>query len=364
MTVIPVFDDLIDETYNAVKLARFAQRAGYAEAQFFGINDPDTQEESCQPIWRHRERAQLAHYLAEAQAEIEQLVRYPLYPKWFVNEQHYYTYPLHSDWGKIIEIGYRHKEMIHAGMSLVYVADPVAFFHATTETDEGNIRVFHPGTDIEIIPSYVQIAGGNVLIEVPWARLVKDGAQHNPANGWDYADVPPSASSPYTATVDIASVHNNTDIEAGLVWPHKADVCCTGGCDCCPTCAEYTETACVYVRNYETGALDILPATYSAGGWTSALCSSCYCTDPQLVRINYRAGLTELTADLEEAIIMLALAKLPSSPCGCGPIADWWKAANEPVDSLTLAFGMRKAGALKALDIVNKNSMRRGMVIG
>lgn len=369
MTVIPVANSLIDETYSAVKLARYAQLIGLDENQFFGLNNPATASSAaCNPIWTHTERAQVAKYLAEAQEEIEQVTRYPLYPRWFVNEQHYYGYPLHSDWGKVIDVGYRHMEPIHMGVTLVYASDPVAFFHATTVTDEDEIRVFHPNTEVEIIPSSVEITGGNVLITIPWARLVRAAYIDNPADGWTYSDVPPSVTSPYEATVDIASVHNNTDIEAGLVWPHKTGSdCCT--CNCCPTCAEYTQTACVYVRNYETGAMDILPATYSGGtGWTSALCSTCYCADPQLVRINYRAGLTVLTKQAEDAVIRLAHSKMPGPPCGCGTIQSMWtRDRNIPqvltTERIGCAFGLSD-GAWTAWRFANAMRLTRGYVIG
>lgn len=366
MTVIPVASGLIDETYNAVKLARYAQLAGYAEDQFFGLNNPNTQQEACKPIWTLAERAMIARYLGEAQDEIEQVCGYPLYPKWFTDEQHPFAYPLHAKWQKVIEAGFRNTTDIQNGATLSYAADPsTTGIIATSVTDESEIRVFHPGTEIEIIPASITIAGGTMVITIPRARLIKASKANNPADGWDYSDVPPSATSPFTATVDIVRVFNDDSIQGGLIWAHKASASdCACGCGCA-TCSEYTETACVYVRNPDLGALDLLPAAYTSSVWQSGACSTCYCTDPNAAKVNYRAGLQTLTAQAEDAIIRLAHAKMPSPPCGCGVVMEMWtRDRNTPqvLDALRLQcpFGLSD-GAWIAWRFANAMTSLRGM---
>lgn len=338
MTVIPVVNSLIDETDSAVRLSRYAQILGISEDQFFGINNPATRTESCHPIWTLADRLMIARYLKEAQTEIEQVTNFPLSPRWFVDEFKYYGYPVHSTWKKVIAAGFRNTSTIHAAMPLVYATDPVAFFHATTLTDADEIRVFHPGTEIEIIPSSVVISGGNVLIEVPWARLVKLSKQNNDESGLAYADVPPSATSPYESTVDIVRVYNDTSIQGGLFWHHRDS---GGSCDCncawcCATCGDYTENACIYIRNPESGALDLLPATFGENTlvW-SASCSTCYCSAPDSVRLNYKAGLDPITEQVEDAIIRLAHSKMPSPPCGCGVANEYWMRDRNVPDNIS-----------------------------
>lgn len=371
MTVIAVAETLIDENDSAVKLARYAQLAGYSENQFFGLNNPDTQMAACKPIWTLPERAMLAKYLAEAQEEIEQVTGYPLAPRWFEDEQQEYSFPVHTRWGKVIEGGFRNTSVIHAGMPLVYAAgDPVAFFHATTVTDEDEIRIFHPGTEIEICPSYLTITGGNVLVEVPWARLVKESYLDNPADGWTYSDVPPSGTSPYESTVDIVRVYNDTSIQGGLIWPHLSTSTCDCGCaSCCGTCGEYSVNGCIYVRSGEVGTVDVMDAAYNreTGLWT-ATCPTCYCHEPELMRLNYRAGLTPLTKQAEDAVIRLAHAKMPSPPCGCGVIMEMWTRDRKVPDVLTAErencpFGMSD-GAWTAWRFANAMRLVRGMALG
>lgn len=343
---------------SCVSLARFAEILEVDECAFWGVNYSGSDLEPCDHIWTEKERKRVARYLAEAQREIETITRYPLCPTWFINEQHPYKWPIHTNWGKVIAAGFRNESDIGAGTVVNYATDPATVTHATTVTDDSEVHVYYAGSTREITPESVTISGGNVVIEIPWCRLVKPEL-------FGSTPVDYTVATNFVATVDIVRVYNDTSIEAGLVWPHlSTGSCLCGCCDACATCGEYTETACIYVRNPELGTLDILPATYSAGAWTSALCSSCYCQDPTWVRVNYQAGLEEITLDLEEAVIQLAMAKMPYSPCACSGMTDYWKAANETMDRMELAFGLNKAGAYRAWDTVNKQSLKMGFAFG
>lgn len=332
MTTIPVVNSLISERNSAVKLARYFQILGIPEDQGFGINNPATLQELCHNIWTLDERQRIARYLAEAQTEIEQVTKFPLTPRWIVDEFKYYSYPVHASWTKIIEAGFRNTSTISAGASPSYVTDPCVIVVATTVTDTDEIAVFHPGTTVEIYPSSITIAGGNATILIPRARMVKLSMQNNDASGLSYTVVPPAAGTAFEATVDVKRVYNDTSTQGGLYWHHRDS---GGSCDCdcswcCATCGDYTENACIYIRNPETGALDLLPATFGENTlvW-SASCSTCYCSAPDSVRLNYRAGLDPITEQVEDAIIRLAHSKMPQSPCGCGVANEYWKRDRE-----------------------------------
>lgn len=338
MTTIPVFNSLIDERDSAVKLARYAQILGIAEDQFFGISNAATQTESCHPIWLLSERQMIARYLKEAQTEIEQVTNFPLSPRWIVDEFKYYGYPVHANWTKIIEAGFRNTSTISAGAAVSYVTDPCVIVVATTVTDADEIAVFHPGTSIEIYPSSITIAGGNATILIPRARMVKLSMQNNDSGGLTYSVVPPAAGTAFEATVDVKRVYNDDSTQGGLYWHHRDS---GGSCDCncswcCATCGDYTENACIYIRNPETGALDLLPATFSDNALTwSANCLDCYCAAPDSVRLNYRAGLDPITEQVEDAIIRLAHSKMPSPPCGCGLANDFWSRDRNVPDNIS-----------------------------
>lgn len=319
MTVVTVGLDLIDEGYNAVRLARYAQMVGFSECAFFGTFDPnDPQNEACRPIQSLAERAMICRYLGEAQDEIEQVCGYPLSPRWFANEQHPYTCTVHAKFVKVIEVGVRAIDDISLGEAVDHTADPAVIGPvATTVTDASEIHVYHPGTDVEIDPSKIILTPGmTVTIEIPRCRMAID--PNNPDVGWDYTDT-----SLFEQMVDIKRVYNDPDTQATLVWPHRSSASCSCACGCA-TCGEYTEDACAYLRNGETGALDGLAATLTNHVW-AAKCPICYCSAPEYVRVNYHAGLTSLTKQAEDAIIRLAHAKMPKPPCGCGPLMEMWE---------------------------------------
>jgi len=337
MTVIPVYNSLINERDSAVKLARYFQILGISEDQGFGINNAATLHESCHNIWTLPERQKVARYLAEAQTEIEQVTQYPLFPRWVIDEFKYYGFPVHATWGKIIEAGFRNTSVIGAALAPSYAADPSSFTIATTVTDADEIHVFHPGTTIEIYPSSIVIAGGNATISIPRARLVKLSMQDNDDNGLSYSVVPPAAGTAFEATVDVKRVYNDDSTQGGLVWHHRdSGGSCACSCSwCCATCGDYSENACIYIRNAESGALDLLPASYAALAWTAS-CLDCYCSAPDSVRLNYRAGLDPITEQVENAVIRLAHSKMPNPPCGCSLASEYWERDRKVPDNLSV----------------------------
>lgn len=332
MTIVTAQHGLIDEGYNAVRLAKYAQLT-QQECAFWGVLDPsEPVNEACSPILTLKEREQIARYLGEAQDEIEQVCGFPLTARWFTDELPF-ACMVHAKRRKVIEAGIEHVENISLGAAISYVTDPTQVGPiATTVTDASTIHVYHPGTDIEIDPSDVAIVGGQVTIDIPRCRLVDAAHVDNPTAGLAYADVPPSATSPFEVTVDVKAIYNESTTQATLVWPHQESAGCSCTCGCV-TCGEYTHEACMYIRNGETGAIDITYAHLVGSVWT-ATCP-CICSSPQLVRIHYRAGLTEVTKQAEDAIIKLAHAKMPRPSCGCGILRDRWDADRLVPDNLT-----------------------------
>lgn len=326
MTIIKAFGQHIDEGCNAVRLARYAQLAGFSECAFWGVyNEADPVNEACRPIQTLFERQSIAKYLGEAQEEIEQVAGYPLAPCWFEDEVPY-NCRVRARWQKVIEMGVKGVIDIALGAVVDHTNDPAVIGPiATTVTDIDEVHIFHPGTDIEIDPSDITIAGGLVTIEIPRCRLVID--PNNPDGGWDYTDVGMcGASVPvpgvFECTVDVKRVYNDETTNALLVYPHRSGTTCASNC-CCPTCSEYTYPACGYIYNAAGGLIDVLKASVVGSVWTAS-CSSCDCLAPEKVRLYYRAGMTPLTAQAEDAIIRLAHAKMPKPPCGCGPLMEMW----------------------------------------
>ena len=203
--------------------------------------------------------------------------------------------------------GIKGKTDISLGVAVSHAADPAVVGPiATTVTDENEIIVFHPGTDVEINPSAITISGGNVTIQIPRCRMVLASLAQTPADGLDYTDT-----TNFEQTVDVKRIYNDTSTQGELVYPHGKSCGCVGTCSC--SCGEDTDTACIYVRDSETGIVDVLKATYSGGVWSRAT-TRCGCA--QIARLNYYAGLDPLTPQAEDAIVRLAHSKMPDPPCG------------------------------------------------
>ena len=332
MPVVVAQGGLIDEGYNAVRLAQYAQLT-QQECAFWGVLDPsEPVDDACSPILTLPQRAQIARYLGEAQDEIEQVCGFPLSARWFEDELPYAPI-IHARWKKIIEAGIEASEDVALGQAVSHVTDPAVIGPlATTVTDAAEIHVYHPGTDFEIDPSSVEIVAGMLTIEIPRCRMVDATAVDNPEAGLDYTDVPPSVTSPFETTVDIKRIYNDPTTQGWLVWPHLSSESASA-CGCW-SCDEYTHAACVYVRSGQTGALDVAYAHLEIGSVWTAGCT-CVCSLPELVRVYYRAGMIDVTRQAQDAIIRLAHVKMPRPSCGCGVLRDKWDWDREIPESLT-----------------------------
>lgn len=326
MPVVPAQQTLTGISDLAVPLPRYFQLIQITECSGFGVNNPDAPEPGCRDIWSKFQRDEVERYLAEAQEEIEQQVNYALVKRWFTNEQHPYRYPVMTNWGKVVTGGVRDTATIAAGTAVSHVSDPAVVGPiATTVTDTDEIRVYHPGTDVEIIPSAITITGGNVTIRIPRCRMVLASLADNPAEGLSYSDL-----ANFEATVDVRRVYNDPSTQATLIWPHQCTaVCASGGC------SDYTHPGCEYVRLPEIGSIDVSPATYANGAWTVTGSNPACCRGkPQFVKLNYYAGATT-TRQMEDAVIRLAHSKMPDEFCGCEVWTRLWRRDRNVPEVLT-----------------------------
>jgi len=278
----------------------------------------------CDKIWTKDQRDQTLRYLKEAQDEIEQISSYFLTPTWVTDEKHkYLCQSIETNWGKLIEAGIQATTDIADGAAVSHASDPATIGPvATIVTDTNEIRIYHPDTDVEIIPSSITISGGNVTIEVPRCRMVLMSLQDNPSVGLTYSDT-----SNFESAVDIKRVYNDPSTNAVLVSPHSCNGdCLTNGC------SEYTQTACIYLRRADLGYVDVVPATYTSGSWLKSILTCC---NPEYVKLNYKSGLNPITRQAEDAIVRLAHSKMPEELCGCDTWSRLWKRDTEIPDVLT-----------------------------
>jgi len=333
MAVVPLSSTLIDEGNTAVSLALYANSIQYPPNAFFGVAKNDELTRYCDRIWMKSERDTIAFYLAEAQEEVENEARYPLAPRWIVNEDHSYKFPVVAKWKKVIVAGVKNTDKFGDSEAVNHANDPVEITIATAIANADEVRVFYEDLDIEIIPSSVVVDGVNAVIKIPRCRLVKPDLVDNPEEGLDYTDTVNN----FVANVDIWRIWNDPSTQGTLVWAH------TCGGSTCTLCNEYTQDGCMYIADAENSVFEVLPASYSGGTWSSV--ASCCTGKPDRVKLNYRAGLATLTKQARDVVIMLAHAKMPTVPCGCDQVTRLWKRdRNKPgvltKERINCPFGM------------------------
>lgn len=341
---------------GCLDLARYAYLIGYPECQFFGVKNDDTlMNAECRTIWLKSERDMIQSYLLEAQEEIENILRYPICYKWFVDERHPYKFPLLAKWTWVQAGGVMGSTVIQADAAVNHAADPAVIGPiATTVTSESEIKVYYPAslieTAIEIIPTDIDISGGFVTIYIPRCRMVHPNYLSNDRNGVDYTDL-----TRFLSVVDVYRIYNDPSTNATLVYPHSCEALASCSCD------DYTQDGCIYVRSTEIGALDVLPANYSGGTWSATSCTRC--GKPEYVEVNYYAGV-EMTKQMEDMIVRLAHAKMPEEPCGCEVTQRLWRRDREvpkvfTKERLNCPFGLEQ-GAWVAWKWANGLRVRRG----
>lgn len=333
MAIVPTQATLIQEG-SSVKLARYAQIiGGYAECAVYGVvRADDVTDDQCFRPWTKDQRDMVVFYLEEAQDELEEEIGFFLEPKWvvgtlaaqpngdgrFVDDQPW-KIPLLAKWTMVIEGGVRAEATIVEATAVSHLVDPtvtvVAMPVGARTDDVDEIRIFYPGTDTEIVPSAVTIAGFNVTVTIPRCRMVAADAADTGLTGIAYTTL-----ANFQTTIDIKRIFNNPATNAVLVTPHS----CTSSC-LSAGCNEHTQTACIYIRDPIIGALDVVPATRTGGAWVSR---GVTCCTPTRVRLNYRSGLHTLTKQATDSIRMLAHAKMPSPPCGCDILVRQWEKDN------------------------------------
>ncbi len=299
---------------GVVNLVDYCNIVGFWECAFFGVKNADDIESGCGGILTYRQRKMIARYLCEAQEEVELELNYPIIPTWFIDEQHDYRIPIVTRWGKIISGGIRGDDALPGNPQTLSNADPaVITINDPAVLDIDNIdevKVFYPDTDFEIIPDAIDITGEILTINIPRCRAVDLLLIDTPVIGLDY-----TIDANFETLVDVRRIYNDTSTQAELVDPHNCHAACHSA-----NCSEYTHTACIYVRKPKLGVVDVMPATYADEAWTAASCARRY----SLARLNYYAGLTPITKQLQDAVIRLAHSKMYQQPCACDPIKSLW----------------------------------------
>lgn len=329
-TVYDQMEELVTTPNCAVSLARYAKLINYEEAAFWGVVWDNQFFRGCDPLWSEYERMSVQNALAEAQQEIEEVLSYPLCPtyitgtitsdwRWFDQQQlkHYWSQLL-TRYPRILAAGIQAITILEANSQVDYdmteglgIIGPIA----TEATNPSEIKIFYSNSDRQITPSKITIGGGNVTIEIPRYRMVKQeflntSTDDNPVR---YENI-----NFFLSTVDVKRVYTDSSTQAVLVRPGCRNGSCSGGCNEC------TQTACIYIRDPYLGVINISPANWDsdAMAWsTKSMCATNY----REVRLNYVAGVDRIDLKAEMAVIRLAHAKMGRPPCQCNKTGQMWQ---------------------------------------
>lgn len=335
---ITVYDQMEELTVTpncAVSLARYAKLIGYEEAAFWGVVWENQYQRGCDPLWSEYERMTIQNALAESQQEIEQVIGYPLCPTYISGtyddnprwvDQQCYRYSVITRYPRILDVGIPVIEILEAGSAVDYdeteglgTIGPIA----TSAVNAYEIKIFYPGSDREITPSKITISSGNVTIEVPRYRLVKQDFLNEDKGQILYENI-----NFFLGSVDVKRIYTDRSTQATLVRPNCRNNQCANGC------YECTQSACMYIRDAFLGVVDVNPATWNAEleEWrTNIICRRNF----SLVRLNYLAGVRRLDLQAEMAIVRLAHSKMGRPPCQCDKTSQLWTRDYETTGAVT-----------------------------
>lgn len=318
-------EELVTTPNCAVSLSRYAKLIGYEEAAFWGVIWENQYLRGCDPLWSEYQRMMIQNMLAEAQQEIEQAVGYPLCPTYISGtyddnprwvDQQCYRRSLVTRYPRILAVGVPVTSVIESGaevdhdsVSGIGVVGPLA----TVATNVNEIKIFYPDSNREITPSKITLSGGNVTIEIPRYRMVKQEFLNVIEGGVDYMVL-----GNFLAEVDVKRIYTDSSTQAVLVRPNCRNNSCANGC------YECTQSACMYLRDPYLGIVDVNPANWDEdlSEWrTNVVCRHHYA----MVRLNYLAGVRELDLQAEMAIVRLAHSKMGQPPCQCDKTSGMWK---------------------------------------
>jgi hypothetical protein len=328
-------------TKTLLGLDRFAELVGIHPLHFNQVVLPSV--EFCglpfyQYTWQNADRVgreEIAQGIAEAERQIEDVLRYKLAPSY---EEEYFTstyhpnglgvYPprLMTKWGKVWYGGKEATSLIHAAGVLVYsdgdsdgYNETAQYSIATSVTDVTEILVAYPGTSglQEITPSEVVIQGGNVYITIPRGRLVLN----NLVNSLSPSGIDGNIDANFLTTVDIYRRYHDPSVQAQLIWVSTLPGQIA------------TQEGALTVKSDEVGCFIYQPAAWNTV--TQLFDATCWNADrlPDRVRIWYLAGdydvnnTRRMRPTLELAVARLALSGFDRPLCACSAItnyAEYW----------------------------------------
>ena len=323
-------------------------------------------------------REDVAGAIATAEEMIADALGYWPAPKWIAAEEHPWPRPARGaqwqyppiplDRGYIIEGGRRALTEILADEAVVYSDEDGDGVNETATLTITAGEMTAAGAEPEEI---MVVFDGETedIWEIRCLNVAEDGAGNVTITGrtsqftdpdlWLVADeIDLSNAANFVATVDIYRRYNDPEEQCQVVWKGGNDSCTPG------VCAETCQDACIGITDPRLSVVRAMPATYSAGSWTSA--SFSVTRLPDAARFWYYNGALlqangRIKTMMAQAIVRLANTYMVDEPCGCAQTRHRWERDREEQDINTYdaqlcmsAFGSTMKGALFAWSVVKR----------
>jgi len=337
-------------------LETYARHMGMSPAHFWGCNANtlhyDTPSVVCNEVWSEYGwqgdymvgRHELSLEIQRAEKEVQEYLGHPIGPM-YLREEHASNiyrhspiinqFPLSLRNREVIGAGKRKKTLVEAGASVSFGdADGDSFSEEGTVVvtgftfDPQKVRVYHPGTDIEVRPlSSVTVDGPGTTATIKmkkWLLVKPDIYEYGISAAIELTD-----DSNFSVTVDVYLEElDSTETSCQMTWGMDPTSCAV-------LPEPRVELGRAYVHSPQHGYAVASAASYDAGTqiWTAGTVPY---SDPDSTVVWYMAGARTddykdgLSIDpihpyLAKAVTYLATARLPDFPCGCESVNKFYK---------------------------------------
>lgn len=347
-------------TPTKLSLWRFGELMGIHPYHFAGCIINGVTSPTCDLAWRQHQwqnvdaigRETVATAIAEAEAQLEQLVGYRLMPDWEVDERHEADHPskpelvfvnqtnkrgfwrsVVTDWGQFISGGTREATVIGLSAAIAYtgtyseVATVTAPLPAGDAADsaECEVRVFYPGKGgapaWEIRPVTVDITAGTATITFNRAQCLLESIQEDLTGPEDPAEL--TVDGNFLTEVDVYRIWNHPGTQATLMWREA-------GAELRVNTGEFTvQTGVLQSPDQRLGIVSFMPANWDEDTWQFIQQSPAVNRGADVVRLWYFGGFEDkrgnpccygtLAPYWERVVAHLAASKLNRNPCDCNP---------------------------------------------
>lgn len=401
-------------TITKLPLDRWAQLVGLNPMHFNGVYVPSHPPTVCEQPWMQHPyqavdrvgREDVAQAIAQAESDLEKELSFRLRPTWEVSEWRPTIRPWNpafhnlsvtdlrgfgpvaqAKWGYFISGGIRSKEVVDAGVTVVwsdadgdgYNETGTVTVAAVAFTDPCEAALYFPvagpvteaGDDRwQIRPVNASIASTNLTVTFRREQTVLAATQERlipPTDDSHLRGVDGTDNNQFLTTVDVYRVYNDPQLQVQFLWEPKGCALCNGtGCEGCSYSVQY---GCLMIRDDPRHSIvSYRPATWNEDTWEFDVANWSIYREPDLVRLYYYAGWRDTQQDCptlsmdpiwERAVAYYAASLLDRPVCECnnvGAYIDQWREelARTSVDGVTRR--------LSEADLRNPFGTKRGAI--